>query len=225
MTTVEKEAKPQAVSLKKLMEDPVPEEVVQMDTKRWKFSGNNREGVPVYIDKTTIYYPDDYVVRLWAATVRNNIKKVHLYEIGCLENEYRIMDKSSDKSALILQRLKEWTTIFPESTPELIYNAVCPKNVRLNKRLHQETETTIVENKSPVSEKEIQESKNIAKGIEPPAPEEEVQESTGTAEKVQPPASVEAVESAEMTTRDDDSGKRSKAAGRVTKEANGRPGT
>ncbi len=120
-----------------------------MDPKRWKFSGNNRGDVPVYIDKSTIYYPDAYVVQLWAATVRNNIKKTHLYEIRCLENEYRIIDKAPEKSLLIQKWLQEWTPIIPESTPELIYSDVCPKNARLKKLLHQEPKTTTAEGTSP----------------------------------------------------------------------------
>jgi hypothetical protein len=137
MTTVEKEAKPQAVSLKKLMEDPVPEEVVQMDTKRWKYIGDNQEGSPVHIDKLTISYPAAYVVNLWAATISGNQKNLNIYEIRCVESQFRITDESHEKRSFFsfMSPSPEWKDISTESTAQLIYKAVCPKKIKIGQKM------------------------------------------------------------------------------------------
>jgi hypothetical protein len=105
-----------------------------MDTKRWKYIGNNQEGSPVHIDKLTISYPAAYVVNLWAATINDNQKKLNIYEIRCVENQFRIIDETPGKRSFFSFKSQEWKDISPESTAGLIYKTVCPKKKKIGQK-------------------------------------------------------------------------------------------
>ncbi len=112
---------------------PKPEVVDTDNAKKWKLLGENHEDFTVYIDKMRISYPAAYVVKLWTAAVRGNKKKLDQYEIGCLENNFRVANADSDKPSPAGSN--KWKGISPESTPELIYNAVCPKKRRSGQKI------------------------------------------------------------------------------------------
>lgn len=113
---------------KKKSVEVTQQEKINRLSERWKKIGAVQSEIYMFVDTKTISYPSENIIRIWLKTIEKEIEFLDLLETDCSENKIRILEEQSDKNPIFSGYSSEWKFIAPESTPETIYNAVCPIN-------------------------------------------------------------------------------------------------
>lgn len=94
---------------------------------RWQKTGKNSHGHIVYADTHTISYPTEETITVWTKSRWRSNSYLDLVRIHCTENKFIFIEGRQDKNPSLLPFPDKWSTISPESTPELILKALCRK--------------------------------------------------------------------------------------------------
>ncbi len=94
---------------------------------RWDKAGKNRHGHTVYTDSHSVTYPSEDIIKVWTKATLGGKNYLDQIEIHCTISKFRFLDGRLDKNPSLSPYPEAWTSMSPESTPELIFKALCPK--------------------------------------------------------------------------------------------------